>query len=245
MHPLNDVRRGERFVKEVYEAIRNSPLWERSVLIITFDEHGGFFDHVPPEAVAAPGDTGEDKPERHFDFTRLGPRVPTIIVSPLIPKNIVDNTTYNHASILKTLAMRFGLQPLTQRDAHATPFSHLFQLTTPRHDTPARLPEPVSASVRLQPGDAATARPFGGRRPDEVQLHELPPSIQTFIWASAIADLKLRGPEKRQEVRETFANLRTLADAQAYVEGVRAREHRRMMEEGGKRRRQRRSRLPR
>jgi phospholipase C len=241
MHPSGDVREGERLVKDVYEAIRNSPLWERSVLIITFDEHGGFYDHVPPGTVAAPGDTAQDKPERNFDFTRLGLRVPAIIVSPLIPKNMVDDTIYDHTSIFKTLAMRFGLQHLTQRDAHANPFSHLFQLTTPRQDTPTKLPEPFSSSVLRQPSDAASARLFGGRRPDEFPVDALPPSIKNFIALVALADLKLRGPEGQQEVRQTVSNLRTLGEARRYVESIRAREHGRMMEEGGKRRRHRRS----
>ena len=56
MHPLDDVTRGERLIKDVYEAIRKSPHWETSVLIVTFDEHGGFYDHVAPPAAVPPGD---------------------------------------------------------------------------------------------------------------------------------------------------------------------------------------------
>jgi phospholipase C len=56
MHPLDDVIRGEKLIKKVYEVIRNSPHWDKSLLIVTFDEHGGFYDHVGPTAAVPPGD---------------------------------------------------------------------------------------------------------------------------------------------------------------------------------------------
>ena len=85
MHPLDDVTRGERLVKQVYEAIRNSPHWERSLLIVAFDEHGGFYDHVPPPAAVQPGDTiTQGYVKKHFKFDQLGVRVPALVVSPWI-----------------------------------------------------------------------------------------------------------------------------------------------------------------
>jgi hypothetical protein len=72
------VTRGERLLKTIYETIRNSPHWESSVLIITYDEHGGFYDHVAPPPTVAPGDATPDPANDlyHFDFRQLGVRVP-------------------------------------------------------------------------------------------------------------------------------------------------------------------------
>src|SRR5207248_2029329 len=67
-HPKDDVTRGEALIKNVYEAIRNSPHWESSVLIITYDEHGGFYDHVPPPRTVAPGDKPTDPENSRFSF---------------------------------------------------------------------------------------------------------------------------------------------------------------------------------
>lgn len=151
MHPLNDVTRGEKLIKQVYEDLRASPLWEKSVLVITFDEHGGFADHVTPEAAVPPGDT--ETPayvEYGFKFDRLGVRVPTLIVSPLIPRNVVDPTTYDHTSTLATLERLLGMKPLTNRDRRAADFLHLFSLKRPRADTPMTLPDPVESGILCQ-----------------------------------------------------------------------------------------------
>jgi len=109
-HPLDDVTRGERLIKEVYEAIRNSPHWNDSLLLIVYDEQGGFFDHVKPPCTVAPGDVISDLDNNHhdFDFTQLGIRVPAVAISPLIPSNRVDHTIYDHSSWLAAYtAMKF------------------------------------------------------------------------------------------------------------------------------------------
>src|SRR5450631_4278854 len=82
-HPMDDVRNGEALIKSVYEAIHNSPLWLNSLLIITYDEHGGFYDHVAPPAVVAPGDTvPKSKYNQYgFGFDQYGVRVPAVVVS--------------------------------------------------------------------------------------------------------------------------------------------------------------------
>jgi len=80
-HPLGDVRRGDALIKRVYETIRNSPVWEHSLLIITWDEHGGFYDHVAPPLAVPPGDTPAKcvVNEHRFGFDQLGPRVPALL----------------------------------------------------------------------------------------------------------------------------------------------------------------------
>lgn len=138
-HPTDDVRNGEILIKYIYETIRNSKIWESSVLLITYDEHGGFYDHVIPPTTVAPGDTNKYS-INNFDFRQLGIRVPSIIISPLINKNIIDHTIYDHTSILSTLEKLCNIEPLTQRDTNANNFLHLFN-TTARTDTPEKLTE--------------------------------------------------------------------------------------------------------
>jgi phospholipase C len=75
MHPLDDVTSGEKLIKSVYEAIRNSPQWENSLLLVTFDEHGGFYDHVRPPTAVPPGDTmTASYIQHHFQYDQLGVR---------------------------------------------------------------------------------------------------------------------------------------------------------------------------
>lgn len=159
-HPLDDITRGERLIKQVYEAIRSSPHWETSALLITYDEHGGFFDHVvPPGAgsglpVTSPGDViSNSASNRHnFQFDQLGVRVPAIVISPLIPRGTVDHTVYDHSSVSRTLGRLFGMKSLTMRDAAANDFLHLFSLSKARGDTPVTLPEPADSMLTCTPG---------------------------------------------------------------------------------------------
>jgi len=148
-HPLDDITNGERLVKQVYETIRNSPHWNESLLLVTYDEHGGFFDHVAPPRTASPGDSISSPENNHhgFGFRQLGVRVPAIAISPLIPKNTVDHTTYDHSSLLATVESLFGLEPLTRRDAAANKLDHLLSLATPRTDAPTSLPEPADSGI--------------------------------------------------------------------------------------------------
>lgn len=88
-HPSHDVYQGQMFIKEVYETLRSSPQWNQTLLIITYDEHGGFFDHVPTPNNGIPSPDGVVGQEPfYFDFGRLGVRVPTIMVSPWIEKGL-------------------------------------------------------------------------------------------------------------------------------------------------------------
>jgi phospholipase C len=141
MHPPSDIRAGEGLIRQVYQTIRNSPVWNQSVLVIIFDEHGGFFDHVPPPR----GDQfrlqdGSVDNTHHFQFDQLGVRIPAVIASPWIPRNVIDSNQYDHTSLLATVERLFGLGALTQRDANANQFLELFFQIEPRADTPQALP---------------------------------------------------------------------------------------------------------
>jgi phospholipase C len=100
-HPPSDIRKGQRLVAEVYNLLLESPVWDKTMFVITYDEHGGFYDHVSP-------------PEAEDDFPHLarhGVRVPAIIVSPWVAAQSVSHTVYDHTSIIKTILLRFGRQP--------------------------------------------------------------------------------------------------------------------------------------
>lgn len=163
MHPPQDARPGDLLVAEVYAALRAGPQWARSLLIVTFDEHGGYFDHgTPPAAVnpdginsPAPGDTASFAPQ--FAFDRLGIRVPALLASPYLPKGVVSSAPLQHTSVLVTVRQLFGIEgSLTRRDAAAAGFSQLF-LGAPRTDTPTVLVGP-GEQARV-PFDATQAAP--------------------------------------------------------------------------------------
>jgi phospholipase C len=117
-HPFADIRDGDAFLSLTYHTLANSPNWPNSVLIITFDEWGGFFDHVAPPRVVAPNTVDTDLIDGR---ALLGFRVPTVIVSPfstgspLSPR--VNSTVFDHTSVLKLIEWRWNLEPLTARDA--------------------------------------------------------------------------------------------------------------------------------
>jgi phospholipase C len=148
-HPLDDVTRGEAFIKEVYGCLRASQYWGTSLLLITYDEHGGFYDHVPPPSAVPPGDAWVDSTANvnGFGFDRLGVRVPAVVVSPLVPRGLVDHTQYDHSSISAAVRTIFGTTPLTARDAAANSFTHLASLSEPRTDTPMVLETPAASGI--------------------------------------------------------------------------------------------------
>jgi len=173
-HPAHDVADGERLLKGLYEALRASPLWNESVLLVTYDEHGGFADHVPPPVAGVPSPDGRpcvDCGRTPFNFTRLGVRVPMLVVSPWAAARVVHAPAppaagaYEHASLPRTLAdvVPGWRGPLTARDAWALPLTPLWEGTDmpdgPRGDTPATLPEPPAAS----PSQAGAVRDGSGR----------------------------------------------------------------------------------
>ncbi|WP_228489085.1 alkaline phosphatase family protein [Raineyella fluvialis] len=137
-HPNYDMARGEQLLLDTYHAVRTSPQWPTTGLVITFDEHGGCYDHVAPPWGATPPDASIG--EFGFDFTRFGVRVPTVLISPLIPAGTVfrspTDVPLDHTSVLATLERRWGLPALTARDAAAPDFGAVFSLETARTDDP-------------------------------------------------------------------------------------------------------------
>jgi phospholipase C len=224
-HPIDDVTRGERLLKTIYETIRNSPHWNDSLLIITYDEHGGFYDHVPPPLAVAPGDATTD-PENnhyHFDFTQLGVRVPAVIISPLIPKGLIDHTVYDHTSALATVESIFGLRPLTNRDRQAKTLEHLFSLKAPRTDTPTTLPDPAISGIHC-PDDAIPGVDFARVEEDiEKDLVPIDSTLQGFLHIAFMRDMQASPPEEKEQRLARYKSIGNRHDARQYMNEVRRR----------------------
>jgi len=156
-HPDHDVIEGERFMAEVYAAVRASPLWNKTAILFTYDEHGGFYDHVsPPTGVPNPDGKNATDDFIPFNFTREGVRVCSILASPLVPKGKVvheaPSGSYEHGSIYRTLQNLWGFEeaPITKRYAWAHPMDDLFSLDEPRTDCPMTVPTPATTPERSE-----------------------------------------------------------------------------------------------
>ena len=206
-HPVSNLAVGEKLIYDVYAALRsNQAAWEKSLLIITYDEHGGNYDHVPPETGATPPD--DIIGPSGFDFTRFGVRVPAVIVSPLIPAGTIfrapaGSPPYDHTSIIATLRARFNLGPLGKRDAIAPHLGAVLTLSVPRRDDPlAGVTPPTAADPVLQPGSA----PIG----------EAPSS---FLEAKAVAAASLPVPsDPIENPEQTVAALSTAAKQAVFIQ---------------------------
>jgi phospholipase C len=179
-HPSgHSTHSGELLLKDVYETVRRSPLWEKLALFITYDEHGGLFDHVPSPVGVPPPSPGLKcayAGDPAFDFSRLGVRVPAFLISPWVAKGAVEHAPvpsrdalsgvpssrasvpkqYEHSSMIRSALDLFGLheQSLTDRDAWASSFLHLFSEPVARSDCPLLVPSPPA----LHPQHAARMR---------------------------------------------------------------------------------------
>jgi phospholipase C len=133
-HRPHDVLEGEALIASVYNALRaNDELWKSTLLIVVFDEHGGFYDHVPPPATVPP-----DHHQEEYTFDRLGVRVPVILVSPWVGDAVLTDE-FDHTSLLRYLIDKWGLGPLGQRAAQAKTFAGAI-LSQPRADAPMSVP---------------------------------------------------------------------------------------------------------
>ena len=211
-HPLDDVRNGEALIKTVYETIRNSPRWENSLLIITYDEHGGFYDHMAPPAAVAPGDS--KKYSQHgFSFEQLGVRVPAVVISAFIPKNTIDHSVYDHSSIPATLEALAGLEPLTNRDAGANNLTGLLSLSEIRTDTPTSLPDMAMT------GSAPTAKMASLAATDPGKLIN-GGNLPAFLFTVAKAESGLNEGKNNADIFANSRSIKTQGDAHDYVNDV-------------------------
>jgi len=141
---------GEEFAAQVINAVIKGPGWEKTALVLTYDEHGGYYDHVPPPAAIPPdsiGPTLEDPRENPFDgFARYGFRVPFAMISPWARPHFVSHRVYDHTSILKLIETKWNLPALTFRDANAAPMLDMLDLHKPAFASPPTLAEPLAVA---------------------------------------------------------------------------------------------------
>jgi len=116
-HPPTHPLAGQVLVASIYEALASSPHWDSCLFVITYDEHGGFFDHVPPPTV--PDDRAEE------GFGQLGFRVPALVAGPWVRSGHTSDTVYDHTSVLALTELLWDLEPLTARDAAANDLTEL------------------------------------------------------------------------------------------------------------------------
>jgi phospholipase C len=136
-HPPHDFFLSDQLVGRIYMALRESAIWNRSCLIVLFDEHGGFYDHVTPPADSVPPDGQRSEEFPAFGFGRLGPRVPCVVVSPWVDAHRVwrpDHGALDHSSLVATVGRRWSIPALTARDGAAPDIWPALARTSPRED---------------------------------------------------------------------------------------------------------------
>lgn len=188
-HPPSDVRAGEQLIADVYNAVVNSPRWTETLLVVTYDEHGGCYDHIAPPAHATPPDKTGAAGQYGFTFNRFGVRVPTVLISPYIEAGTICRpagwTPFDHTSILATIRNCFKLDaPLTARDAAAPDLSCVLTLNVPRTDKPVVTPLPFAVKKQTPPVNelhktiARTLTKLTGKQPSQGE------NIHDFIHKS-------------------------------------------------------------
>ncbi|HEV2268665.1 MAG TPA: alkaline phosphatase family protein [Steroidobacteraceae bacterium] len=191
-HPPHDVRRGDALIAQVYNALRSSPCWKRTLLVITYDEHGGCFDHVSPPKAVSPDRCVAAK--YNFRFDAYGVRVPAVLVSPYVPPGsriraprtpAGGGAPFDHTSIIRTVRDVFGIPgALTARDASAPSVMTALSLAAPNNDGPAEI------AVNPVPVDTQQLTDRAGA---------LPNSMQAGL-AAAATHLPLAPPVRAAEV---------------------------------------------
>jgi phospholipase C len=156
-HPDNNIQMGAAYVESLINGLMNSPSWKDSVFILTYDEAGGLYDHVPPQPAVSPdgiapkdlqpGDICTSGGGANCDFTYTGFRLPLLVVSPFTKKNYVSHTVADYTAILKLIETRFNLPALTKRDAAQMDMTEFFDFDNPPWMTPPTPPQQVMDGV--------------------------------------------------------------------------------------------------
>jgi phospholipase C len=151
--------KAEKLIADTYNALRANPaLWAKTLLVVSYDEHGGFYDHVPPVATVAPDDH-----TTAYGFTQTGVRVPALLISPWCDAG-VDNTQFDHTSVLRYLCDKWGMPPLGERARTANSIATALRTTPRTDDTPAFIRVPNADLIPDNPDaerDATNANANG------------------------------------------------------------------------------------
>ena len=183
---IESVMNGQMLVKNVIEILQSNPaIWESSVLVVNWDENGGFYDSVyPPRCIPpkppAPGDA--------YTFDQYGPRVPCMLISPRIPVGVDSRTVFDHTSVLKFIEFNWNIPYLTDRDKHANHFGHLI-LDTPRTDYRKLKDLDLEIQEHLS---ATTVRNFGARKDEDIAFFK---SLLERHFIALLSDAAATGEE--------------------------------------------------
>jgi len=185
MHPLSNPAMGQSMIRHMYNALRRSKYWDETLIVINFDEHGGFYDHVPPPVDVPIPEDGlsfngvTEKQNVTYAFDRLGIRVPAYILGPYVPRNRLihndgtsyfDNSAYTHTSFMHFIQNLWDLKGFNNRVQWAKTFEHVL-LKEPRDDTPMELPRPFwfgSSGYLEPPVCPGLNKPFPGEKGDHM-----------------------------------------------------------------------------
>jgi phospholipase C len=143
-HPPSDVQKGEAWSRDIVQAVIASPLWPTTALLMTYDEGGGFFDHVPPPHTCTPKDGSPNEAA----FFELGIRIPLIVASPWARRHFVSHLVHEHTSILRFVETVFDLPALTARDANSDALLDMFDFSCPSPDGWAAMPPAGSGGCK-------------------------------------------------------------------------------------------------
>jgi phospholipase C len=216
-HPPHNVAYGEQLIAAVYNAVRSGPGWKQTLLLITYDEHGGCYDHVVPPAAIPPDRT----PTAEYDFGYFGVRVPAVIISPYVPAGSIIRPPppplppFDHTSIIATLRKLFGIKPLTARDDAAPNLVDALEAfqTGPDNDGPAAIAAPAAPPT---PGELARA---AAKQPNSLQASLATAALQLPTAGANIAThiQRLRGAQDVAPKHTTVAD--AASDVAAHVKG--------------------------
>lgn len=214
-HPMDGMAGGEGLIKRVYEAIRNSPLWEGSLLIITYDEHGGLFDsYIPAAYCVPPGDNPQNDNNKHgFNFAQLGVRVPAIVISPFTAKGEKWSNVCEHSAVVKTVTSWLGLGDLTNRDKHSPSLNQLAQSPL-RTDCPTTLPIPVpddSTTNEIKTSDVSSDALLSASGNHWGFLH---------VLAKSEFEHSAKTPEDAARIKAHLQTIKTVGQAEEYARSV-------------------------
>ena len=170
-HPHADIWRGQAFLSLVAQAVVNSPLWPNTALIVTYDEWGGFFDHVPP-----PGQLPDDVPTDDFDHSQAGFRVPAFVLSPYARRGAIQSAQFEHTSILKFAQWRWGLDQLSPRVDAAANVADALDFSNPDFSVP-NLP------IVADPGPHLCGSPDVGMAAKDSSWLELRDYVHSSAWS--------------------------------------------------------------
>jgi phospholipase C len=225
---------GEGFLGQVLDALRGSPLWRKTLFILAYDEHGGYYDHVPPPAALAPDSIPPvvNPGESMYDgYARYGFRVPAVLVSPYSKRGYVSHVVCDHTSILAFLERKWNLGAMTYRDANANDLTDFLDLKAMARNEPTFPELPALVPAGDTPGRLACTRTGPGTIPPPGSIQ--PARAQRLEITSAKASRRFRGIVV--ELRTNFGTMsgvqvelrrRRTALARKHVRQVGRREHR-------------------